>query len=150
MGNAGTMDDVVAMWAKLFKERENPVILSIQLGTVTNAFPNIEIKIDGLVLDKDDMVFAEHLLPDHKRKAESKGKLSFSQINAGSTAVGGSPGHSHGIESLQVSTDYTTEEEEITYLDPLKVGDTVLVQPFADGQLYYISNRVVKWSDTAK
>lgn len=53
------MDGITEL-AKLFKERDNPSIMGIQIGKIINPFPDIKITLgDKIILDSDDLVVSE-------------------------------------------------------------------------------------------
>jgi hypothetical protein len=92
---------------------------SILLAEVSSAFPDVTITIGKLQLDRDNLYFADHLVPDYKREVE--------------------------IESESISVPELTDVKgDMTFKDSLEVGDIVAVLPTADKQQYIVLARVVR------
>lgn len=128
--------DGVTEFAKIFKSLEPKDTPSITTGTVIAPPPNAQIRLnDVIVLDNTNLIFAASLLNTHTRMVE------FKTTNAGKTdsvndGGQGARSHSHVVETLDVKT-------RVKYTDTLKAGDTVILVPVTDGQMYYVLDRAV-------
>lgn len=117
--------------AKMFKNNENKTTPSITTGIVEAVPPSPVIRISDIItLDKTQLVFASSLISGYERN------IKFTDTDCGITTTDSA--HSHGIKMLNVDT-------LMQWTDTLKVGDEVSVIPVADGQLYYIMDKVVRF-----
>lgn len=75
------MDSITEL-AKMLKERNNPSIPVITIGTVINTLPDIQIQLnDVIILTNEHLVFSAHLLPGYSRNATFDDKTSTIQYN---------------------------------------------------------------------
>lgn len=108
--------------AKLFKERDNPNILSPQTGVIKSVTPLKISLLDGkILLDSDDVLICHSLIEGAKAKADIK-------INAYSVGVAATDSRGDTISSISVNTK-SNYDAEITYKQVLEVGDIVLCLP---------------------
>lgn len=136
---------------------------SIQIGVVIEPPPNLIIKVNDLQIDKDNLLIADYLLTEHKRRIViSGGRIKFEQSDPptyiGKTTEvydggqGASP-HLHHIEELKVDTAESPEprvwieaqresQDYIKTVDTLVKDDILAVMPVADRQLYIILARL--------
>ncbi len=105
----------------------NPPIT--QIGKVISPQPLI-IEVGDLQVDKDNILIADYLLQNYKRKI----KVPESETT-GETAESNS--HKHDVVKVGIN------EVEVTFLDTLKQGDRLAVWPTEDKQTYIIVARVV-------
>mgnify|MGYP000919447788 CR=1 FL=1 len=117
------MDGITEL-AKMFKERENPTLQGICLGEVIAPLPDIQISVNSFILDKDDIVIAQHLLPTYKR-------TTLPTLTVSSATVGDHGAHTHSVNIT-----------DITFTDTLKKGDRVVVIPSTDNTTYFIIDKV--------
>ncbi|NLW92365.1 MAG: DUF2577 domain-containing protein [Syntrophomonadaceae bacterium] len=124
------MDHIVEL-ARMLKERENTPYLGPMLGVVVAAPPDICVKLgDQILLYKDDLVIAAHVLSGYKRKATYTGTFPTS------TELVGSPyEHQHSVTSPMSGDIETT--------DTLAVGDQVILIPTTNAQIYYLIDKAV-------
>lgn len=132
----------------------------VELATVTESAPDLKIKLDadGLELDKDVLVVAEHLTK-HKRiitmrKTEDARFASdyprafTTDIKLASTQVDDTmspPGHDiTQIVLNSVQDDFTAVDIEVEYQDELRKGDRVLVACLDADMTYIILDRA-RW-----
>lgn len=106
---------------------------SIQLGEMVNSNT---LKIGDLQIDKSNLLIADYLLKDYKRKI--KIPLVTATGITESQSVGEHGSHSHNVTSIGIN------DVEINFNDTLKTGDIVAVIPTNDMQIYIILARVVK------
>ena len=135
-------EDGLTEFAMLFKQRDNSPSASITIGTVITPPPEVQIRLNEVVvLDKENLVFAAHMLADYEREADfSGGNIIFSDSNSGTTESGG------GIVSLNVDTSYEAKHVKIKMIDTLKPGDEVILMPVTDGQTYYVLDKAVMFA----
>ena len=135
-------EDGLTEFAMLFKERDSKTPQSMTTGFVTSPPPEAQIRLNEVVvLDKDNLIFAAHLLVDYEREADfSGGNIKFSDANSGTTESGG------GIVSLNVDTDYESKHVKIKMIDTLKPGDEVILMPMVDGQTYFVLDKAVRFT----
>lgn len=130
--------DSITELALLFKERDQQKTPSITTGTVIESLPNPRIHLnDTIVLGKENLVFASHLLRGYERK------MKFKETNWGkSTTVSdggqGATPHDHYI-------NLTNEDTLIEFTDTLKNGDEVILIPSKDEQLYFVIDKAVRF-----
>ena len=100
--------------------------MSIDLGTVKSPPPNLKIQLDadGLMLEKGDLIIAEHLT-EYKRKY---------------SVQGGTVSGSAGLNQL---TSLSVTNGEITFYNELRAGDKVIVIGDNDTQFYYVVDKAV-------
>lgn len=122
----------------LFTEGTNAAdrAAKIEIATVTSSAPNLEIKLDadGLVLDKDVLVVAEHLTR-HERIVSIE-HVESEQRDLGDKVVANI--------STPTMTPYTHSYVKMTFEDVLKVGDRVLVACL-DADMTYIILARARW-----
>ncbi|SET55368.1 Protein of unknown function [Natronincola peptidivorans] len=119
---------------KMFKERDNQVYLGPQLGTVIASPPNIRVKIgDKIILEKDRLVIAAHVLSGYKRQFQ--GQSSGSIITKTPSPV---------TYSSYTELENLSNTGEITYTDTLKIGDEVILMPSTDEQKYFLIDKAVR------
>jgi len=139
--------DGISELAKLFKERENKLYLGPQTGKVISPLPEIKVALgDKIVLTKEHLIFASHVLMDYEREFSLEGDIQFSQGNAGETSnasVGDHGSHNHIVASLNVNTGYQSTGK-IKWTDSLKSGDEIILIPVTNEQQYYVIDKVVK------
>lgn len=135
-------EDGLTEFAKLLKERDNKPPGSMTTGIVITPPPEAQIRLNEVVvLDKDNLVFASHMLKDYEREADySGGNIIFSDSNSGTTESGG------GIVSLNVDTEYEAKQVKIKMKDTIKEGDEVILMPMVDGQTYFVLDKAVRFS----
>ncbi len=98
-----------------------------QLGIVLAPPPEIQIKLNNIVLTKKDIYINEHLLPWYVRHyvGETKNR-------AGGSGMAAYESHNHPIHN------------DLMLTDTLKVGDYVSVYPLEGDQLYFVESKVVR------
>lgn len=102
-----------------------------QIGKVIEPPPNLRVKLNDIIIDKEDIWINENLLIGYRR--EAKGVIK-SGTQSASCAVGAP--HAH-----QINNEYTND---IIYTDTLKAGDHVFIYPLLGSQVYYVSGKAVK------
>lgn len=122
----------------LFTEGTNAAdrAAKIEIATVTSSAPNLEIKLDadGLVLDKDVLVVAEHLT-QHERI------VSIEHVESEQRDLGGKVVTNTSTPNM---ASYTLNYVKMTFEDELKVGDRVLVACLDVDMTYIILDRA-RW-----
>lgn len=141
-----------------------PSGVRIELATVIESPPNLKIRRDSdqLVLEKEELVVAEHLAK-HKRimTFQKVGDTRFSSgysrpfttnIRIGSDEVSeemtpaGLGPHTHDItvvELANVQNDFDAVDVEVEYQDELRKDDRVLLACDDDNMVYYVLDRAV-------
>ena len=98
-----------------------------QLGIVLVPPPEIQIKLNNIILTKKDIYIDEHLLPWYVRHYVGE-----TQYRAGGSGMAAYESHNHPIHN------------DLTLTDTLKVGDLVSVYPLEGDQLYFVESKVVR------
>jgi Protein of unknown function (DUF2577) len=143
---------------QLMRQHGHNTDVDVELATVLTPPPALTIKLDndGIVLDKDDLLVAQHLTKYKRhftiRKSTdgnfaSKVKLGSSSVTESMSTQGYNP-HTHDIYSLaldNVQNDLTFENVEVEFLDEIKPEDRVIVLAIKDGQQYVILDRAVTY-----
>lgn len=111
--------------------KDNPP--SIRLGTVLAPPPAIRIQTGDLVLDADDLLIADYLLPNYQRE--------YSQTGEG-TIITKTPPSPVTYSSYTVM-ESLTDTGQITFTDTLKSGDIVALLATEDRQTYILLCKVV-------
>ena len=106
----------------------------VQIGLVVSADP-LTIKLGDLQIGKENLLVADHLLPDYARKisipiTDGSGVMS-------SVPVGDHGSHTHTISELGIA------DGGITFTDGLKADDIVALIPTLDEQTYIVLARIV-------
>ena len=107
---------------------------SIEIGEVILPNP-LTIKIGDLQIDKDNILIADYLLKDYRRKVKIPEVTATGETN--NVSVGDHGTHKHSVDKIGVN------EVEITFSDTLKQGDKLAILSTGDGQTYIILARVV-------
>lgn len=107
---------------------------SVQIGKVISPDP-LTVKIGDLQIDKDNILIADHLLKEYKRKIKIPEVTATGETN--SISVGDHGTHKHSVEKIGIN------EVEITFLDTFKQGDKLAIVSTSDRQTYIILARVV-------
>jgi len=124
--------DGTARLAKLFKDRDNQLYMGPQIGVVISPPPEAQISLgDKIILGKEQLVFAAHLLIGYQRDME----IPETSDLAGNTATADS--HTHSYSSLGLAG-------QIKLTDTLQAGDEVILVPATDEQLYFVIDKAVR------
>lgn len=120
-------------------KKHNPP--SICLGEITSINP-INIKVEDLILDKDDLLISDNLVQGYKSNVDitSSGTLvSNTQNTSGGSGESSFASHSHAINN-----DYNlTGSAELSFKDQLKIGDLLALMPTENRQIYIVLCKVV-------
>lgn len=131
---------------QLFKEGSEAAdgAAKIELATVTKSAPDLEITLDsdGLLLDKDTLIVAEHLTR-HERIVSVK--YTFPQLVelGDKTADTASNRNNIGQAPDIPYENYEMQYATMTFEDVLKVGDRILVACLDADMTYIILDRAV-------
>lgn len=140
--------DGISELAKMFKERENKPYMGPQIGEVISPPPNIQVRLGGkIILTKDNLVIAAHVLNNYTRQFSIEGNISFSDSDCGTTDSVNDGGyeansHSHTIETLNIDTTFNSNGT-MAFTDTLKQGDKVILIPSTDEQIYFLIDKAV-------
>lgn len=107
---------------------------SVQIGEVISPNP-LTIRIGDLQIDKDNILMADYLLKEYKRKVKIPEVTATGETN--NVSVGDHGIHKHSVEKIGIN------EVEITFLDTFKQGDKLAIIPTSDRQTFIILARVV-------
>lgn len=111
------------------------------IGKVTSVSP-LTIRAAGMDLDRDDLRIAQHLLPGSPEQLLER-EWGVESVLPRVTFYGSCKcGLSSG------DTQVTRPQETVRGAVPLAVDDEVLLIPSADGQLYYIVDKMVEVPET--
>lgn len=101
----------------------------MERGVVISPLPDIQIEYRGVILDKDNLVFNDFLLKDYQRTID----ITWGNPNLHNGDYTGSPErHDNAIDAT------------IKTKDDLKVGDEVILFPFAGKQQYFVACKAVR------
>lgn len=135
------MDGITEL-AGMLKARENKPYLGPQTGIVKAPPPNILVEMGAIVLDKDDLVIAAHVLSGYQRKLTITGTVT-GNLSAPNLVVGPLCDSNLKICNGQATLSNATTNEVMTYTDDLKEGDMVILVPSTDEQRYYLMDKAV-------
>lgn len=107
---------------------------AIEIGEVISPNP-LTVKIGDLQVDKDNILIADYLLKEYKRKIKVPKVTATGETN--SASVGDHGTHKHSVDEIGIN------EVEITFLDTFKQGDKLAIIPTSDRQTFIILARVV-------
>jgi hypothetical protein len=107
---------------------------SVQIGEVISPNP-LTIRIGDLQIDKDNILMADYLLKEYKRKVKIPEATATGETN--NVSVGDHGTHKHSVDKIGIN------EVEIIFLDTFKQGDKLAVLSTEDKQTYIILARVV-------
>lgn len=159
---------------EIFRALKNPDKFGLIIGEVTADLPEIKIDIgNGIILDKDDLVFSASILKDYTREysidsidAQLKGSkldsdgtdYSFSAtpfvindtLTTGSRPVLTIP---EGVATVwsTSATNFDLDSQDfkstgnITYTDEIVTGDKVMIMATETNQLFYVMDKVVSF-----
>lgn len=128
------------------KNRNNFVPMGIQIGTVSQALPELKIKIDGTIieLEKNQLIVANDLLK-HNRKFNLTTTFKSPSTKVGSIHLVSEHRPKDNVLSLVLTTKPDgTQTCEIEFVDELNVGDKVMLIPSTDEQTYYVMDKAVE------
>ena len=136
--------------AQLFKERENKIYLGPQIGKVLTPPPGIKISLgDKIILDKERLIIASHVLNEYEREVEINGDIEISGGIGLTTLVQPPPpetpttSQTWGMTSTSLNGQETITGK-MKYTDTLKPGDEVILIPSNDNQIYFLIDKVVR------
>lgn len=116
------------------------------IGKVLSVSPMV-VRAAGMNLDKEDLRIAQHLKPgwvEHLAELEWALTAELPQkIFTGSCACGLASGTATVTRPRETVEGKTTKEATVKHDLPLAVGDEVLLIPSADGQIYYLVDKIV-------
>lgn len=147
------MSDAYLKLAKLFKQRENPVLIGPVIGTVITAPPELEVYVNKKIqLRKHQIVIGEEKVKNYQREFSSEGevgelKIELSQFSITSSNKD-SGGDSHGTVSGAGSfTGKGTFKKTgaIKWTDELMEGDEVILVPMQNNNLYFLLDKATRY-----
>ena len=98
-----------------------------QLGIVLVPPPEIQIKLNNIILTKKEIYINEHLLPWYVRHYVGE-----TEYRGGGSGMPAYESHNHPIDN------------DLMLTDTLQVGDYVSVYPLEGDQLYFVESKVVR------
>lgn len=127
---------------------------SICLGEVVSPDPDLKIKTEDLLLDKEDILVNDLLLGGYKREFQEKSKgqgttsgtlQSSTQNTSGGGGYAEFASHNHSINNQATLTgEYdSVGDSEVTFKTYLKAGDILALLPTANRQQYIVLCKVV-------
>lgn len=122
--------------AKQFKSRDNEIPIGPVLGEVISISP-LKISVFGnrVILTEKQCYLCSNIVNNYIKKANLNIKAYNVNINA-------TDSNGDSINSMNVN-DKNDYDAEISYKDILAPGDKVLCIPTADGQSFFIVDKVV-------
>lgn len=123
--------------AKMFKERNNPDIMGIQIGRVISPLPDLKISLgDSIILQNKHIVVAAHVISGYERNFEIENTVDIISDTNG-VSVGDHGEHSHTLENFMA-------KGKIKWTDCLKKDDEVILIPSIDQQKFYLIDKAVR------
>ncbi|WP_165916261.1 DUF2577 domain-containing protein [Marinisporobacter balticus] len=136
--------DGISELAKMFRERDNKNYLGPQTGIVISPPPNIQVTLGKkIVLTKEHLIIADHVLKDYQRELEIKGNMQTSGEGGSITLKTSSTPTIYTVVTGNVSAN-TTIIGSMKYTDTLKTGDEVILVPATDEQTYFLIDKAVR------
>lgn len=131
--------DALTEMAKMFKERENDPYMGPQTGTVVTPPPGIQVRLgDKIILDKDHLIIAAHVLADYQRDVK------MSSVTGKTTLIKPPPPQLPVTYSETFGIESTELEGTMKYTDTLQPGDEVILLPTTDRQVYFLIDKAVR------
>lgn len=117
-----------------FKSRNNKACVGMVIGEVISPPPALTVSImEGQIIVRNPYI-AEHLLVGYKRRVNVRLAAAEGTTNSASCSDGS---HSHRIMTAGIP------DTDITTLDTLKAGDSVIVYS-GDNQNYFVLSKAVR------
>ncbi len=147
------MSDAYLRLAKLFKQRENPVLLGPVIGTVITAPPELEVYVNKKIqLRKHQIIIGEEKVKNYQREFLSEGevgelKIELSQFSITSSdkdSGGDSHGTVSGTGSLAGKGTFK-KTGTIKWTDELAEGDEVILVPMQNNNLYFLLDKATRY-----
>ncbi len=147
------MSDAYLRLAKLFKQRENPVLLGPVIGTVITAPPELEVYVNKKIqLRKHQIIIGEEKVKNYQREFLSEGevgelKIELSQFSITSSdkdSGGDSHGTVSGTGSLAGKGTFK-KTGTIKWTDELVEGDEVILVPMQNNNLYFLLDKATRY-----
>ena len=150
MSNQDARDPYLGLNNHIRRQAQGQIPTYYTIGKVISLRPLV-VRAAGMNLDKDDLKIAQHLTPSWK---EALSELSWPltadlpekrfdgqcEIYIGTTKYTGTAWVTRPAETVNGKT---TERATATHPNPLSVGDEVILIPSADGQRYYMVDKMV-------
>ena len=147
------MSNVYLRLAKLFKQRENPVLIGPVIGTVTTAPPELEVYVNKKIqLRKHQIIIGEEKVKNYQREFSSEGdvvelniELSNFSINSADKDSGGD---AHGTVSGKGNFKGKGTFKKIgniKWTDELIEGDEVILVPMQNNNLYFLLDKATRY-----
>lgn len=147
------MSDAYLRLAKLFKQRENPVLIGPVIGTVITAPPELEVYVNKKIqLRKHQIIVGEEKVKNYQREFLSEGEVGELKIELSQFSITSSDkdsgGDSHGIVSgtgnLTGSGTFK-KTGTIKWTDELLEGDEVILVPMQNNNLYFLLDKATRY-----
>ncbi len=147
------MSDGYLRLAKLFKQRENPVLIGPIIGTVITAPPELEVYVNEKIqLQKHQIIIGEEKVKNYQRKFSAEGDVVDLEIELSSFSIDSpdkdSGGDSHGTVSGTGSlTGKGTFKKTgtIKWTDELVEEDEVILVPMQNNNLYFLLDKATRY-----
>ena len=150
MSNQDARDPYLGLNNHIRRQAQGQIPTYYTIGKVISLRPLV-VRAAGMNLDKDDLKIAQHLTPSWK---EALSELSWPltadlpgkrfdgqcQITIGTSTYTGTAWVTRPAETVNGKT---VEQATATHPNSLLVGDEVILIPSADGQRYYMVDKLV-------
>lgn len=151
MSNQDARDPYLGLNNHIRRQAQGQIPTYYTIGKVISLRPLV-VRAAGMNLDKDDLKIARHLTPNWK---EALSELSWQltadlpekrfdgqcQITIGTSTYTGTAWVKRAAETVNGKT---VEQATATHPNSLLVGDEVILIPSADGQRYYMVDKLVR------
>lgn len=151
MSNQDARDPYLGLNNHIRRQAQGQIPTYYTIGKVISLRPLV-VRAAGMNLDKDDLKIAQHLTPNWK---EALSELSWQltadlpekrfdgqcQITIGTSTYTGTAWVKRPAETVNGKT---VEQATATHPNSLLVGDEVILIPSADGQRYYMVDKLVR------
>ena len=150
MSNQDARDPYLGLNNHIRRQAQGQIPTYYTIGKIISLRPLV-VRAAGMNLDKDDLKIAQHLTPSWK---EALSELAWPltadlprkqfdgqcQITIGTSTYTGTAWVIRPEETVEGKT---TENATATHPNTLLVGDEVILIPSADGQVYYMVDKLV-------
>lgn len=146
-------NDYYVRLAKLFKDRENPILIGPVLGTVIVAPPELKVQInEKIILKKHQIIIAEEKVSGYQREFSSEGEVNELDITLSEFSISSSDKDSKGDTHGTVSgtgkfkgTGTFKKTGSVKWTDELVEGNKVILIPMLNNNLYFLLDKATTY-----
>lgn len=150
MSDQTARDPYVVLNEHFRRQAQAEIPAYYRIGTVLSTAP-LRVRAGGMDLDREDLLVAQHLIAGWRESltglawpVESelleKRLQGGCEITIGTTTYTGKAWADRPAETVKGKT---ADQADVVHIAPLAAGDRVLLTPSADGQTYYLVDKLV-------